>query len=55
MLSPSDWKSDWQRAATALLTGSRTKIDAFTDGLQVISDASSFLELFASVGGDVGC
>jgi len=25
----------------------RTKIDAFTDGLQVISDASSFVQLFA--------
>lgn len=27
--------------------GVRTKIDAFTDGLQVISDASSFVQLFA--------
>ena len=25
----------------------RAKIDAFTDGLQIISDASSFLQLFA--------
>ena len=34
--------------------GLDAKIVSFTDGLQVISDASSFLQLFGLVGGDVG-